>query len=112
LIGTIKLNGQEHPVKLGMLAFNIVEDITGIDNAFRLLGKDENLVRSSKITSALIYGAVKCGYLLKKETCPLTFEELTAAIDPLELPGILDKVYSTLDLPEAKETGDDKKKLS
>ena len=107
ITGTITLNEVEHPVKLGTLAFSIYEERTGMEAGFSLLADKERL-RSARHLHALIYGAIRCGYVLQNKPCPITYDEVGAFIEPHKINEYFLAVTKTFDVPEKV---DDKKKV-
>lgn len=105
--GTITLGGKEYPVKLGTLAFSILEEKTGIENPFAMLS-DQKKLRSALHIQALVYGAIRCGCVLENQPCEITYDQVGAMIPPKDLDKILMEVVKTFDIPEPE---DDKKKL-
>ena len=111
ILGTITLNEVEHPIKLGTLAFSIYEDKTGSKTGFAVLSDKERL-RSAKHLQALIYGAIRCGYVLQKLPCPITYDEVGAYIEPYKINEYFLAVTNTFDIPDTEEQEEiDKKKV-
>jgi hypothetical protein len=100
--GTITLNDKEYPIKLGTLAFSILEEKTGIDNPFAVLSDGKKL-RSAKHLQALVFGAIRCGCILEDKPCDITYDQVGAYMKPKDIDSYLMKVIETFDIPTEEE---------
>ena len=103
-VGSIELEGKDYPIRLGNLAFSIVEEKMNVENAFAMLqGKK---LRSARLVQCLVYGGIKTASVLREEECPLSFEMVGAMIDPTKFDDYLATCLGTL---EIKANGQEKK---